>query len=191
MENARLKGAAAELSLEGIEGFDEFLDAPTFSGFLDQVVKGSGQSVPFALESIAGALTGGFGYVVGKTALTVGGKGALKHLITDLLKRKTRGETLDAQEETILQASYNAFKGIKFGRDFKVGAGVGAFGVSYPYAVGESAQELEEAGIELDMDRGLQSFALGVPRAALDLAGEAYLLKITSDLALKQAAKKI
>ena len=190
MENARLKGAAAELSLEGIEGFDEFLDAPTFSGFLDQVVKGSGQSVPFALESIAGALVGGFGYVVGKTALTVGGKGALKHLITDLLKRKTRGETLDAQEETILQASYNAFKGIKFGRDFKVGAGVGAFGVSYPYAVGESAQEFEEAGIELDMDRGLQSFALGFPRAALDLAGEAYLLKITSDLALKQAAKK-
>ena len=182
LENARLDDLRTAETLSGIPEFGEFLDEPTFTGFVQQVLKGGGLSVPFALETIATAMATGLVGVVGKAAITAGGKGALKKIFRDVTDKVRKNEPLDAKEKAVLDAAYDGYKSIKFGKPFKIGAGVGAFGTSYKYGVGESAAEFEDAGVDLDVDRAIQSFALGVPRALIETGGQGLILKLTSDL---------
>ncbi len=189
LKQAELNELRASQALLGVPEFSEFLDEPTIGGFVEQVLKFSGQSVPFAVETIATSLvTGGVG-ILGAGALTVGGKGALKSLLKRAVEKVARKETLTPDEEKVLQETYDGFKAFKLGPGFKKGAIAGAFGTSYKYGVGESAAEFDEAGIDLTVDRGLQSLALGVPRALIETGGQALLVRSVANLALREAKK--
>ena len=59
--------------LAPVENFEEFLDAPTFGGFVNQAFSATGQFVPSAAASITAALTGaGVAAVFGAAGTTAG-----------------------------------------------------------------------------------------------------------------------
>lgn len=179
--NARQNEEGSAQALAGMQSFEEFMNAPTFDGFITQVVSSAGQVAPSALESIASALIGGGLFSVAKAGLSVGSKTVAKTLVKDLIEKKARGKALDKAEESILDGLY---------KNFKVGAAGGAFGSEYTAMAGGAFAEFGEAGVELDADRAVQSLLIGAPQAAIGVAGEALILKSLAGLALKKSTRE-
>ena len=61
MRRALVREELAAAPLADLETFSEFTENPTFSGFLAQAAKGTGQVVPSAITSISGAGIGALG----------------------------------------------------------------------------------------------------------------------------------
>ena len=90
-------------ALSGVPDFTEFLDQPTVGGFIEQFVKFSGQSLPYVAETVASALLTGGTVVLGKAALSSGGRGAFKSLVKRTVEKAARKESLTPDEEQVLQ----------------------------------------------------------------------------------------
>ena len=94
--------------LANMDTFEEFLDEPTFGGFINQAIQATGQFVPSAVASIALAMTGA-GVGVGATAAvgrTVGTKALTKTASKSLLPTSIAKE---AGDRTAVQRVVNKF----------------------------------------------------------------------------------
>ena len=183
MENSRLTSQAASDGLMNTETFGEFLSEPTFDGFLKQAASGTGQALPTIITTVVGALFSGGGSVIaqvfGKQLASKASKEITRQLLKEALLKKARGEVLKKGDKQIINASYYAFRR---------GAAAGAFGSEYPIMVGSSFGEFDEADVELNANRALQSIAIGAPLAAIGVGGEAVLAKGFINAARRKAA---
>lgn len=178
--NARQSEEGSAQALAGMQSFEQFLNAPTFDGFITQVVSSAGQVAPSAVESIASALVTGGLYSITKTGLSLGTKTVAKSLVKDMISKKAKGAALDKTEDAILDNLY---------KNFKHGAIAGAFGSEYTKMSGSAFAEFGDAGVDLDADRAVQSLLIGAPQAAIGVAGEAIILKSLANLALKKSTR--
>lgn len=183
MENSKLTSQAASAGLMNVETFGEFLAEPTLDGFLKQAASGTGQALPSILTTIGGALFSGGGSVLvqifGRKFASKASKEITRQLLREAIQKRARGEALKKGDKQILNASYYAFRR---------GAAAGAFGSEYPIMVGSSFGEFDEAGVELNANRALQSIGIGVPLAAVGVGGEAVLAKGFINAARRKAA---
>ena len=185
LQNARVRSDQASNSVAGLETFEEFIQAPTFSGLINQVGMGLGQVTPFAIETIATGLTGvatggasALAYGVAKKSATEGAEAITKKLVTDIIQKKTRGEQLDQLEDEIIEGLWS---------QAKRGGQTGVVAGTYPINTGESFKEFDEAGVDLNAERALQSLLLGGASTALEVTGEALVLGNLAKLAKRKA----
>jgi len=186
--------------IEPIGNFEEFLEQPTFDGFVDEVSK-VGLVVPQAAFSLASAGTGLLAGLLGKAAVSVGSKSAAKKLLTDLQKKKLNskkgiGPALTPEEDEILESVYQGLRAAKFAPGIytpagqaraaaaleaaraskvpfaKLGFWSGAFAQGEVVGASQSFQEYEDAGYELSKDEAQMALLLGIPQATLDTLGE-------------------
>lgn len=186
-----------------IENFEEFLEAPTFGGFVNQAFGATGQFVPSAAASIAAALTGaGVGALFGAAGTSAGlatyagagiagpsliAKTATNKIIRDVAKKKfansqaqREGKTrmpyqISTDEEDLLTGLYGIMKR---------GAVVGAVAQEYPQGAGVAFGNFAEQGMT-DADAGIKSLAIGVPFAAIGVGGEALVARSMLNIARK------
>ena len=163
--------------MEPIPEFKEFLNEPTFEGFLTQGVKAGGLIGASLITTIAGAGIGGITAVAGRGALSVAGRAAAKRAVEDSLKRTAKG--VATPEEKKLANGFYTY--------FRRGAIAGAFGAEYVPLSGSNLSEALDAGKELDRGQALRAAAVGVPQAAIGVGGEIALLKLVGNVAAKRA----
>jgi GH24 family phage-related lysozyme (muramidase) len=189
----RLLDQTAGEIFSGMGTFEEFIDAPTFGKFIEQVVKGVGQFTPMAVSSIASAGTGAIIANVGKGVLGYGSKAFVKKEVKDILKKQQAGKTLTAAEQEILDNSYNtikAAKGVKdglFSPTTKAGLAFGAFGQEYVVGSSQALKEFDDAEMELTPEEVKAALALGIPQAVLGTLSEGLFYRALT----KQAAAKV
>lgn len=181
IRDARLRETEAANHVAGMETFQEFLHEPTFGGFLGQVIRATGETAPSAIETVVSALATGGTYSFAKLGLSQGAKVVARTLVKDLVSKKAKGEALDAAEDSLLDAMF---------KDFKRGAVAGAFGQEYVPAAGGAFAEFGEAGQEMGSDQALMSLGIGLPQAAIGVAGEKFILKGLAKLALKKSTRE-
>lgn len=205
--------------LEPIGNFEQFLEQPTFDGFVDEVSK-VGIVAPQALFSIASGGTGLLVGLLGKGIVTTAGKSAAKKMLVDLQKKKLNfkkgtGPALTPEENEILESVYQGLRAAKYtpaGQAEAAAALQAARASNIPYAqlgfwsgafaqgevvgASQSFQEYEEAGYELSADEAKMALLLGIPQATLDTLGEriffgAITKKLTGDLVSEPTVKRI
>ena len=136
---------------------------------------------------MAGAVTG----AITKTALNKVTQSTTRKLIEDIAeKARLKGgkQFLTPEEQDILETGYGLLRGTS--KAAKTGGVVGALGQEYPMMAGGSFGEFDEAGVELDESRALQSLLTGIPLAAIGVGGEAFILKSLAKHATTRAAKQ-
>ena len=183
VKRARLAETEASNALAGMQTFEEFLDEPTVGGFLDQAILSVGQITPMAATAIGTSFAGALVGASGRLAANAATRATTKKLTQDVVDKQARGELLDPDEKAILDIGYGLTQSAK------TGALGGAFLQEYPMMAGGSFGEFDEAGVDLDADRAFQAAALGVPLAAVGVAGEALIVKSLANLATKKAKK--
>jgi len=201
MERSRELEQSFSTILEPFGQFEEFLDEPTFSGFLDQSTKAITMTTPQAMFSFASAGTGLLAGFLGKQIISQGGKTYAKQMLLDIQRKKVmgnlgRGPGLTKAEQEILDTT---FDGLKYAKSAPVGKG-GMFDVAgnkYARARAESLRlptigavtgaltqgeivgasqsfkEYDDAGYKLTAKEAKMAVALGFPQAVLDVVGEA------------------
>ena len=87
IRKARVRESYIPDYLSGIDSFGEFLDNPTFDGFVTQAFKAGGQVLPSAVTSIAGAGTGALVAGLGRGLITAGNRAAANRLLRDTVER--------------------------------------------------------------------------------------------------------
>lgn len=183
VRRARLSETSASNVLEKMQSFEEFLDEPTVGGFFNQAILSVGQITPMAATAIGTSFAGALVGASGRLAANAATRATTKKLTQDVIDKRARGELLDPDEEAILNIGYGLTQSAK------TGALSGAFLQEYPMMAGGSFGEFDEAGVDLDADRAFQAAALGVPLAAVGVAGEALIVKSLANLATKKAKK--
>lgn len=163
-----------------IQSFEEFLDQPTFEGFLTQSVKAVGQITPSAISTIAGAGMGGIAAVAGRGVLSATGRSAAKRVVSDSFAKVAKG-VATPDESQLANEMY---------KYFRRGALGGAFTSEYVPLSGSNLSEALESGKELDPMQAFRAAALGAPQAAVGVLGEVALLKLVGNVAGKRAAKE-
>ena len=187
--------------LAPVENFEEFLDAPTFGGFVNQAFSATGQFVPSAAASITAALTGaGVAAVFGAAGTTAGiatyagsavagpsllAKTATNKIIRDVAKKKFAN--MQAQREGKKRLPYristdeeNLLNGLY--STMKRGMVTGAIAQEYPQGAGIAFGNFAEQGMT-DADQAIQSLAIGVPFAAIGVGGEAIVARSMFNIA--------
>lgn len=191
--NARNLETQAGTIMEGMEGLDQFLDQPTFSGFINQIASTTGQVAPSVGSTIASALvTGGVGSVAaisGKVAMERGGSAIAREVIWGAVTKSMRGQSLDEVEQTLVDAVYNDYRKTALG-GFKKGALTGASAQEYTLMSGGSFAELDEAGVDLTPDRAVEAFMMGVPLTAIGVGGEFVVANSVFKLIRRKAIKQ-
>jgi len=211
IEAARKQEALGAHATEGMQNFEQFMNAPSFGGFIEQAVSSVGQITPSVLVAIASTLATGGVAAVAKLS----GEAALgtitNQLVKDIVKKRIRVMALEqavksaetAAAKTAARAALRAgalttaeeavatglYGMIRRAPAFKVGAVAGAFGSEYVPMSGESFAEFDEAGVPLTRERALQSAAIGVPLAAIGVGGEGAILLALKTLALEKTAR--
>jgi hypothetical protein len=189
--------------VEPMGSFEEFLDQPTWSKFMDQVIKGVGMTAPQAIFSVASGGTGAIAGFAGKAAITHTGKAYTRRKLVEIQKKKLRKEALTPAETNMLEMAFQGIRSAKYSKGGQEAAAAAyrrsiAEGLNLPtmgfwagsFAQGEvvgasqSFKEFKDAGYELTQDEAWAALALGVPQAALDVLGE----KVFYDVLLKNAA---
>ena len=163
-----------------IQSFEEFLDQPTFEGFLTQTVKAGGQILPSAVSTIAGAGVGGLAAVAGRGVLSATGRSAAKRVVTDSFNKVAKG-VATPDESQLANEMY---------KYFRRGALGGAFASEYAPLSGSNLSEALDSGQELDAMQAFRAAAIGAPQAAVGVLGEVALLKLVGNVAGKRAAKE-
>tara|TARA_A100001388_G_scaffold248943_1_gene209317 strand:+ start:6084 stop:12788 length:6705 start_codon:yes stop_codon:yes gene_type:complete len=164
-----------------IQPFEEFLDEPTFGGFLTQVTKAIGQFTPMAVSSVASGFGGAAAGMLGKGGLRLAGKKGADKLYDDVLKKVGRNEALTPDEKVIFD------EGLGYLKWAKRGGITGAFGQEYVVGSSQAASEYQEAGIDLTAAEAAQSFLLGIPQAVLGTASETIFARAMLKNALKKS----
>ena len=165
--------------LKGVESFEEFLDQPTFGGFVTQAFKAGGQVLPSAISSIAGAGIGGIAAVAGRGVLSATGRSAAKRVVSDSFERVAKG-VATPDESQLANEMY---------KYFRRGALGGAFASEYAPLSGSNLSEALDSGKELDPMQAFRAAVIGAPQAAVGVLGEVGLLKLVGNVASKRAAK--
>ena len=181
LRQARANQSAAADVVANLDTFGEFIDEPTFGGFISQVAKGTGQLVPFAITSVLGA---GFGVGTALAARGVaeGSKFAAKKIVRESLENVAK-DTATPDQKEIADAAFSLAK------DARRGAIAGAFGAEFAPLSGQNFAE----GIESEQDpndplTALRALAVGAPQAAIGVGGELALLKLVGNRAKKLSA---
>jgi len=104
---------ASELS-QNLIPFQDFLDAPTFDGFVEQAVTLTAKFIPNMGLSIASAMGTGGASVAGKFAINQTSKQFAKQMTKEIAQKKMAGEALD---EASLAAEANLIDGDLMGAD--------------------------------------------------------------------------
>lgn len=164
-----------------IQPFEEFLEEPTFGGFLTQVTKAIGQFTPMAISSVASGFGGAAAGMIGKGSLRLAGKRGVDKLYKDVLEKKAKNEVLTPDENVIFNEGFGYLKWAKRG-------GItGAFGQEYVVGSSQAASEYQEAGIDLTQAEAAQAFLLGIPQAVLGTASETIFARALLKNALKKS----
>ena len=107
-----LDDAAGEL-LGGFGNFEEFVEAPSFSGFVDQAVKSIGQFTPMMVSSVASGIAGAATQAVGKGFLSATSRRVLAKEMKDIVQKDfavrsgiKNAPKLTKSEQAILDAAY-------------------------------------------------------------------------------------
>jgi hypothetical protein len=186
--NARIDESLSAAPLQGIAEFGEFLDAPTFSGLIEQAVLAGGQVVPSALTTIAGAGVGGLAgaAVAGGAKLALRGatKQAAERVVKDSLERTVKG-VADPEEQLLAELSFRQAK-----REFAAGAFTGAGTAEYVPLAGSNLSEALDAGLELTPEQAARAAGVALPQALIGVGSEAALLKLVGSVAGKRATKE-
>lgn len=182
IQEARLREEFAAAPLEGVESFSEFLDQPTFDGFVTQIFKGTGQLAPSALLSIASAGTGAVTAIAGRAVLNQVNKQAAKRIIQDSVERTAKG-VADPTEREIAELAYGSLRTAA-----TRGAIGGAFAAEYAPLSGSNLSEALDSGQPLDEANALRAAAIGIPQAAIGVGSEYALLRLIGKQATKRAA---
>ena len=181
--------------MEPVEDFHQFLDQPTFGGFINQVSSATGQFGPSAINSFLSALAGaGAGAILagpgGATAGTFVGfarsltGNVAKKEINRIAKKRMKGLTLDKDENDILEGAYQTYrkqmgKPIDQARRAKFakrGGVAGAVSQEYPQGAGIAFGTFAEQDMT-DPIQAFQSLGLSVPFTAAGVGGEALVFK--------------
>ena len=164
-----------------IQPFEEFLEEPTFGGFLTQVTKAIGQFTPMAVSSVASGFGGAAAGMIGKGGLRLAGKRGVDKLYKAVLDKNKAKEVLTPDENVIFNEGFGYLKWAKRG-------GItGAFGQEYVVGSSQAASEYQEAGIDLTAAEAAQSFLLGIPQAVLGTASETIFARALLKNALKKS----
>ena len=180
VRRARIKETQAAIPVSTMETFSEFVDEPTIEGFFMQIGKSTGEIFPSAVSSIASGGIGGITAVLGKTALSKGGKAVANRIVKDALKNTADG-TADAAERELAQSAWGVFK---------AGAFVGAGTSEYVPLAGGNLSEALEAGQDLNADTARRAALVAAPQALLGVGAEAGMLKLIGNVAKKRAVKE-
>ena len=201
IQRAQLRETLAEVPLDGLQNFGEFIEEPTVGGFFTQMGKAAGQVVPFAITTIAGAGVGGIGAKLLSKGGTEVSKRTAKRLLKESIEKTAKG-TADPDEKALAESSYKIFRRMyKDGtfakeaarrqtRNIKIGAAVGAGGAEWAPMAGGNFAEALESGQDMDRGTALRAAAVALPQAAVGVGGEALLLKQMGKLATRKAAGK-
>ena len=184
--------AAYYLQGTDTESFSEFWDNKTASGFLDQTILATGQFAPSAIASITAMAIGaavaavsapvvaGAGIVAGATGaafLRGASLQAAKRLMKRAWTKRARGIKSKGDEwDEMVDKSYPLMQKLlgKPGatRRGRIGGVIGAASQEYTQGTGITFGEYSRQGMT-DPASAAKSFAIGIPYAALGLAGEA------------------
>jgi hypothetical protein len=182
IREARLLEEFAAAPLEGLETFEQFLDQPTFSGFVSQATRGFGQVLPSAALSIASAGTGALTAVVGRGVLNQVNRQAAKRIIKDSVDRTVQG-VADPAEQQIAELAYGSLR-----QAATRGAIGGGFAAEFAPLSGSNLSEALESGQPLDRDTAFRAAAVAAPQAAIGVGSEYALLRLIGEQATKRAA---
>ena len=184
-----LDDSASEI-LSQMGAFQEFYDAPTFDGFVEQVLKGVGSFTPMAITSVVSAGTGGIVANLGKGSLTGVSRAFLKKKLNNIVKKKDNNIKLTAAEAEFLENGYDAARAAKTytsATATKVGMGVGAFGQEYVVGSSQALKEFDDAGFELTKEEAAMAAQLGIPQALLGTLSEGLFFRGMTKMALGDA----
>jgi hypothetical protein len=180
-----MRDEMASAPLAGLETFEEFLEEPTFTGFVTQVAK-SGQIVPSAVTSIVGFGVGSVATVAGKAVLGKSARSVAERIVKDSMRRTAAG-TATPDEKDLAEEFYKYTRSTISGRDVKMGGFLGAGAAEYVPLAGGNLSEALEAGQELDRGTALRAATVAAPQAVIGVASEAYLLKMIGRVANTRA----
>ena len=184
-----LDDSASEI-LSQMGAFQEFYDAPTFDGFVEQVLKGVGSFTPMVVTSVVSAGTGGIVANLGKGSLTGVSRAFLKKKFNNIVKKKDNNIKLTVAEAEFLENGYDAARAAKTytsATATKVGIGVGAFGQEYVVGSSQALKEFDDAGFELTKEEAEMAALLGIPQALLGTLSEGLFFRGMTKMALKDA----
>ena len=204
LNKAQLIQSTGAPYLADAETFEEFLDEPTFGGFINQAVQATGQFVPSAVASIALAMTGA-GAATGVTAAVskkVGTEALKKTVIpqsiaADMATKKQVKKTIDkfitieankakktpsklkpltSDEEEMIKNLYAHIRTKRRGTAAKTGGLVGAGSQEQVMGQGIAFGDYAEQGMK-DADAGFQSALQGLGFTAIGLGSEVAVFK--------------
>ncbi len=192
IRKARVRESFIPDYLSGIESFGEFLDNPTFDGFVTQAFKAGGQVLPSAITSIAGAGTGALVAGLGRGLITAGNRAAANRLLRDTVQRNIKG-IATADEKALLEQAFAKLKkdagaGL-LRRDVGRGAITGAFAAEYPPLAGSAFSEALDSGRDPDRSQAFRALGVAAPQAAVGVGGEVALVKLFGKVAKSRATK--
>jgi hypothetical protein len=174
--------------MEPVEDFHQFLDEPTFGGFVNQVSSATGQFGPSAINSFISGLAGaGAGAILAGPAGAVAGSmtGFAKSLtgnvakkeLARIAKKRMKGLALDKDENDMLDGAYQVYrKQMGRAKFAKRGAVAGAVSQEYPQGAGIAFGTFAEQDMT-DPVQAFQSLGLGLPFTAIGVGGEALVFK--------------
>ena len=176
-----------------LQSFGEFVDNPTFGGFVSQVAKNVGQVSPYLLTTLGSGLGGAAVTGLAKVGLTTGSKQVTKRLVKDAFEKKLKGEATD-QEERVLAVAYRLAQRNNPANKLtlKGGAAVGMYSQEYTSMAGSNFGENLDY---LDQDEAaLRAAGLAIPQAFIGLKGEQLLtktlMKDLGEIAAKRSTKE-
>ena len=181
------------MAMADVQQFDEFLENPTFLGFINQVSSATGQFAPSAIASIGAAVSGaGAGVaVVGLTGVTKGlVNNVAKKEVKRALTKKMKGQTLNPDEEDLVKGAYDSYKKLRLGSGAKGGAIAGAVAQEYPQGAGIAFGTFADEEMT-DPVQAFQSLGIGVPFAAIGVGAEALVFKGLTNIVKKKGAGPI
>ena len=204
LNKAQLIQSTGAPYLADAETFEEFLDEPTFGGFINQAITATGQFVPSAVASIGLAMTGA-GAAAGVTAAVArkAGTGALKKTIipqsiaADVATKRKVKKTIDKfitieankakktpsklapltpDEEKMINNLYAHIRSKRLGTAAKAGGLAGAGSQEQVMGQGIAFGDFAEQGMT-GADAGFQSALQGLGFTAIGLGSEVAVFK--------------
>lgn len=218
LNQAQLIQSAGAPYLADAETFEEFLDEPTFGGFINQAITATGQFVPSAVASIALAMTGaGVGAGVTAAVTKKAGTAALKKTIipqsiaADAATKKEVRKVIDKfvaieankakktpskldpltpDEQDMINNLYAHIRNKRIGTGAKAGALVGAGSQEQVMGTGIAFGDYGKQGMT-SSDDAVKSFLQGTVFAGIGLGSEVAVFNSVRKVVNARAPKGI
>ena len=186
VREARIMEQLSAEPLDGLETFEEFVENPTFSGFVAQATKGTGQVVPSAITSITGY---GVGALAGRALLQGASKKAANRVVEDAMKRSISGSASEAEKQLADEIYDLAYKRAR-SKAATAGGFVGAAGAEYVPLSGGNLNEALDSGKDLDTAQATRAALVAVPQAAIGAGSELAIYSLIGKVAKTRATKE-